>query len=261
MAQNPSSPIIVPETPNVSLVSFYGRKPPDFEALLLLLQGYLSNAFSQQFTALPLSQIHGTLLGCEGAKTPQGILNQWFIQKRNELRYINLTDFIDAVHQFATLSVQIRLAGYHSTIDYGFESREKHPYFRSFQFQNHDAVLMGWPYYQSQFPSDLGVFRQRAQQFNLLHKHQPQQGIDNDFYLRIGSVDPTIPASQLTAVETKIQEVLRTQSPLLLTLNHSSITFVQYQDLSLPPQTTQVVSLEEITFDTWAQLYPNAVYG
>jgi hypothetical protein len=261
MAQNPPSPIIVPETPNVSLVSFYGKKPPDFEALLLLLQGYLSNAFPQQFTALPLSQIHGTVLGCEGGKTPQGIVSHWFLKKRNELRYMNLTGFLDAVQQFATLSVQIRIAGYHSTIDYGFRSRDQHPYFRSFQFQNHDAVLMGWPYYQSQFPEDLGEFRQAAQQFNLLHKYQPQQGMDNDFYLRIGSVDPTIAESQLTLVETKIREILRTQSPLLLTLNSSSMALVQYQDLSLPPQTTQVFSLEEIPLNTLAQLYPDAVYG
>jgi|GEM_PF-1001173 hypothetical protein len=261
MAKNPPSPIIVPETPNVSLVSLCGKKPPDFEALLLLLQGYLSNAFPQQFTALSLSQIHGTLLGCEGAKTPQGIVSQWFLKRRNQLRYLNLNGFLDAIHHFESLSVQIRIAGYHSTIDYGFHSRDQHPYIRSFQFQNHDAVLMGWPYYQSRFPEDLGEFRQAAQQFNLLHKYQPQQGIDNDFYLRIGSVDPTVPESQLTAVEIKIQEILRTQSPILLTLNHSSIALVQYQDLSLPPQTTQIFSLEEITRDTWAKLYPDAVYG
>jgi hypothetical protein len=261
MAKNPPSPIIVPETPNVSLVSFYGKKPPDFEALLLLLQGYLSNALTQQFTALPLFQIHGTLLGCEGGKTPQGIVSHWFLKKRNELRYLNLTGFLDAVQQFATLSVQLRISGYHSTIDYGFRSREKHPYIRSFQFQNHDAVLMGWPYYQAQFPEDLGRFRETAQQFNLLHKYQPQNGIDNDFYLKIGSVDPTVSDSQLAAIETKIQEILRTQSPLLLTLNSSSMALVQYQDLSLPPQTTQVFSLEEIGHDTWAQLYPDATYS
>ncbi len=251
----------MPETPNVSLVSFYGKKPPDFEALLLLLQGFLSNQLSQQFTPLPLSQIHGTLLGCEGGKTPQGILNQWFLKKRNELRHINLASLIDAVNQFEQLSVQVRLAGYHSTIDYGFNSRDQHPYFRSFQFQNRKAVLRGWPFYQSQFLEDIGNFRQSVQTFNVLHKHQPQNGIDNDFYLRLGKVDSNIPDSQLAAIETKIQEFLRTQSPLLLTLNQNSIAYVQYQDLSLPPQTTQVFPIKEMTAASLAQLYPEATYA
>ncbi|MGB3401769.1 MAG: hypothetical protein WBA77_03690 [Microcoleaceae cyanobacterium] len=261
MAKNSPSPIIVPETPNVSLVSFYGKKPPDFEALLLLLQGYLSNELLRQFTPLPLPQIHGTLLGCEGGKTPQGILSQWFLKKRNQQRQINLAGLIDAVDQFEKLSVQIRLAGYHATIDYGFKSREQHPYFRSFQFQNRKAVLRGWPFYQSRFPEDIGNFRDSAQTVNVLHKHQPQKGVDNDFYLRIGNVDSDIPESKLAAIETKIQEFLRIQSPLLLTLNQSSIAFVQYQDLSLPPQTTQSFPIQAITVETLAQLYPEATYA
>ena len=251
----------MPATPNVSLVSFYGKKPPDFEALLLLLQGYLSNELAQQFTPLPLSQIHGTLLGCEGGKTPQGILSQWFLQKRNELRHMNLAGLIEGVNQFEQLSLQVRLAGYHSTVNYGFQSRGQHPYFRSFQFQNYQAVLQGWPYYQSQFPEDLGQFRDSAQTYNLLHKYQPQTGVDNDFYLRLGTVNSEVSESKLTAVETKIQEFLRTQSPLLLTLNHSSIAFVQYQDLSLIPQTTQSFPIKTITIETLAQLYPEATYA
>lgn len=226
-----------------------------------MLQGILSNELSQQFTPLPLSQIHGTLLGCEGGKTPQGILNQWFLKKRNEMRHINLTGLIDAVNQFEKLSVQIRLAGYHSTIDYGFKSRDQHPYIRSFQFQGDKAVLRGWPFYQSQFPQDIGNFRQSVQTFNVLHKHQPQNGIDNDFYMRIGKVDSNISENKLRAIEVKIQEFLRTQFPLLLTLNQSSIAFVQYQDLALSPQTTQVFPITEMTAGNLAQLYPEVTYA
>ncbi len=256
MAKNPPSPIIVPETPNVSLVSVYGKKAPDFEALLLLLQGYLSNQFSNQFKRIPLDQIHGTIIGCEGLKTPQGILSKWFLEKRNEFRYLKLEDFIPFVHRFEQLSVQIRIAGYQPHLDYGFRSQNQHPYRRSFQFRNHSAVLMGWPYYRSQFPPDLGQFRQDAQQFNVLHKYQPIDALDNDCYFKIGEIDPTIPEKKRVAVESKLQDMLKTQSPVLLSLNQKSLQFTQYQDLSLPRITTQVVSLETITSEQLKNWYP-----
>ena len=256
MANKPPSPIIIPDVPNVSLVSFYGQKTPDFTALLLLIQGYLSNEFSSQFTPMPLDQIHGTLIGCEGLKTPQGIINKWFLEKRKEFRYVKIPEFLTFVRQFEQLLVQIRMGGYHPSVDYGFRSQNQHPYDRSFQFQNQKAVIMGWPYYRSQFLPDLGEFRQQAQQFNLLHKYQPLNTVDNDFYLRIGEISPDIPEKKRIAVEYKIRELLKTQSPILLPLNQQSIQFTQYQDLSLPITTTQALDITEITPNQFISLYP-----
>lgn len=69
---------------NVSLVAFYRNKPPQLTALIDELQTYLdrTSLLKGKFQSYPLEQIHGTIIGCEGIKTKQGIISKWFLENR-----------------------------------------------------------------------------------------------------------------------------------------------------------------------------------
>ena len=69
----------------VSLVAFYGNKQSLLRELIEIIQNYLAQL--QNFTPYPIEQIHATILGCEGLRTPEGIISKWFYLNRKEIRY------------------------------------------------------------------------------------------------------------------------------------------------------------------------------
>ncbi|MGL5082802.1 MAG: hypothetical protein ACRC8A_15050 [Microcoleaceae cyanobacterium] len=247
----------IPECPNVSLVSFYGSKPPDFSRQILGLQSYLLGQFQDNFQPCPIEQVHATLIGCEGVKTPNGILSHWFQAERGETRYVNWLGFLDYLDQLSDLPLQIQIGGYCSTVDYGFLSQNQPPFERSFQLLGNTVVLIGWPFKAGNIVQDLNQFRKKAQHFNLLHKyHRQPAAVDNDFYLRLGSFQQNPSDQRWNLVSQSIREFLATSPPVSLTVTPENLTFVRYRDVLLSPSTTQTIKLRTATPEQLEGLYP-----
>lgn len=257
------SPLSIPAFPNVSLVAFYGDKPFRLAASIAQLQAYLSEStiLQNKFTSYQLGQVHGTIFGCEGLKTEGGIISKWFWEGREEIRYIDLSGFLNYLLDSDRLPMNIRLGGYEPSINYNYLSRDRHPYQRSFQLQPSGeqtwlAVLIGWPFWEECISLDLDGLRRDAQKFNLLHKYHVQSDrVDNDFYLRLGAVEGQLSPEAIATLETEIREMLRVKSFFDVTIKPENLSFVRYQDLSLPPETTEILPLMQATSDKLEALY------
>ncbi|WP_013321311.1 hypothetical protein [Gloeothece verrucosa] len=243
-------------TPNVSLVAFYGSKPPPFRNLIQQLQNYLVEELEEQFQPYVLEQIHGTMIGYEGVKTDKGILSQWFWEHRNEERYINLSASIDYIRHTQLLPLNIRLGGYHPNINYGSKNIDPSLFERSFQFINNFAVLRGWPFGEQQILSNLNQLRLEFQRFNLLHKYHPKaDSLDNDFYIRLGVLKVKPSDEKIKLIENRIRNCLKASCLVDILVDLENLSFVGYQDTSLPVTTTKVIPLKAATVAQIELLY------
>ncbi|MEM9272447.1 MAG: hypothetical protein AAGA80_05715 [Cyanobacteria bacterium P01_F01_bin.143] len=244
---------------NVSLVAFYGDKPWLLSQLIKNIQDYLTRL--PEFIPYQIEQIHATVLGCEGWKTASGIISKWFYQRRKEIRYLDGVGWVEYLQDHGFRSFDVYLGGYDRDRDYNFLSRHKHPYHRSFQLQkvnetSYIPILIGWPQRKGLITQELDQLRRDAQRFNLLHKyHEQTDNIDNDFYLRLGTINSSLSAEAIAAVEHHVREALRTRPSIKLSFSQDNLAFAQYQDLSLALATTKIISLREITGEQLLKLY------
>jgi len=247
---------------NVSLVAFYGDKTLQLKSLIQQLQECLTSSeiVGDKFIPYQLEQVHGTLIGCEGTKTDSGIVNQWFKQRRQETKYIDLEGLINHLQHQVDLPLTIRFGGYDRTIEYNYLSREQHLYLRSFQLQPAEnqvvPVLIGWSWENQKVSLTVDNLRRSFQKFNLLHKyHSTTESIDNDFYLRLGTINCQLSKANADAIATDLRNLLEAQPALNVPLNQEDIAFVQYQDLSLTPRKTKVIPISQITPENLNQMY------
>ena len=245
--------------PNVSLVAFYGDKPMALTALIQQLQANLTNRLGKDFMPYELAQVHGTIIGCEGVNTTQGVISKWYSDRRQETKYIDFLGLVNYLqHQLPPLTV--RIGGYDRRTEYNFRSRDRHLYERSWQLQSATnqiiPVLIGWSWQGDGVSLECDRLRRQLQQFNLLHKyHATPNAIDNDFYLRLGTINRQLNPELAARIAAEMRDFLATQPPLLLPIDLSNLAFAQYQDLSLSPATTKIVSIVEITPQQLRQLY------
>lgn len=248
---------VMPNSPNVSLVALYGNKPPHLTNCIQQLQSYLSAQLQEQFEPYQLEQIHGTIIGYKGVKTDKGILSQWFWEYRDEEKYINLSASIDYIHNTNLLPLKIGFNGYQPNFNYGFFSQNKSLFERSFQFINNFAVLIGWPVQEEQIVLDLYKLRLGFQQFNLLHKyHRKADSLDNDFYMALGILKVKPSDEKLRVIENEIRNKLKASSSLYVFVDLKNISFVRYQDPTLPLATTKIVLFQEASVAQIELLYP-----
>ena len=254
--------MLIPDVPNVSLVAFYGDKPSPLTRLIQELQTYLSELkiLQGKFTSYQLEQVHGTIIGCEGLKTASGIISKWFYECRQQTRYLNLPGLINYLQNQHSFPLTIRLGGYDGSCNYGFFSRNQHPFIRSFQLQPIGneitiPVLIGWSWQNNNISLEMDNLRRNVQQFNLLHKyHQTKDAIDNDFYLRLGTINGKLTPEALNAIAWEIRNILQAKS-LDISLDRNNLAFAKYQDLSIAIAKTQIITLPEATADNIEQLY------
>ena len=245
---------------NVSLVAFYGNKPPQLVALIQKLQTYLTHCKLVRNCFIPyqLEQVHGTIIGCEGTKTESGIIDKWFYDRRQETKYIDIPGLVDYL-QHQIVPITIRFGGYDRTSNYNFLSRDRHLYYRSFQLQQAQTqtipVLIGWSWDNS-VTLAIDDLRRNLQQFNLLHKyHQTPEAIDNDFYLRLGTINRQLTSEEINTISTDIRNLLATQPPNYIPITVNDLAFARYQDLLLTPVTTKAIAVTEISANQLLQLY------
>ncbi|PSB12214.1 hypothetical protein C7B62_02955 [Pleurocapsa sp. CCALA 161] len=239
---------------NISLIAFYGDKPAPLASLIQKLQTYLANhqLLQDKFIPYQLNQVHGTIIGCEGWKTDLGVVNQWFKEKRQETKYIDFAGLINYLQHQINLSITIRFGGYDRNTNYNFLSRDRHLYHRSVQLQSVDnntiPVLIGWSWQDHDVTLAIDNLRRELQRFNLLHKyHAIPDDIDNDFYLRLGTINAKLTSAEIEAISTDLCNWLKTQHPLYISITLNDLAFAQYQDLTLTPATTQIFPVAEIT--------------
>lgn len=252
----------IPDLPNVSLIAFYGNKPQQLTTLIQNLQNYLSNhqLIQDRFIPYQLTQVHGTIIGCEGLATESGVINKWFRDYRQQTRYIDFSGFLDYLQHQVDLPLTIRFGGYHRHGNYHFLSRQQSLYLRSFQLQTAASqtlpVLIGWSWCDHQVKLSIDNLRRNFQQFNLLHKyHRDPKASDNDFYLRLGTIEGELDGETIETIADEVRCLLENQPPSYISLQPENLTFAQYQDLSLNPLTTKVVSFNKITARELEQMY------
>jgi hypothetical protein len=257
-----SNYLAIPDVPNVSLVAFYGDKPLQLIALIKQLQNYLANheLTGKQFIPYQLEQVHGTIIGCEGLKTRLGVINKWFYERRAETIPINFTSLIDYLQTQVDLPLTIRFGGYDRTHNYNFLSWQQHLYLRSFQLQpganQTIPVIIGWSWANQGVSLEIDNLRRHLQKFNLLHKyHTTADALDNDFYMRLGTINSPLTSEVRQAIATEIRNLLATQPAIYISINLDNLAFAQYQDLLLTPATTKVIPVTQITASQLEQLY------
>ena len=249
---------------NVSLVAFYGNKPSELVTLIQKLQTYLANCelVRNHFIPYQLEQVHGTIIGCEGRKTESGIIDKWFYDRRQEIKYIDIPGLVNYL-QHQIVPITIRFGGYDRNSNYNFLSREQHLYYRSFQLSIAKTqtipVLIGWSW-DNDVTLAIDDLRRNLQQFNLLHKyHETPEAIDNDFYLRLGTIDRQLTSQEIDAIAIDLRNLLATQPPTYIPITLNDLAFARYQDLSLTPATTKVIPVTEISANQLQQLYCDRV--
>ena len=246
---------------NVSLVAFYGHKPTSLIDLIQKLQKYLANHSLIQDNFIPyrLEQVHGTIIGCEAISTELGVVSHWFRTRRQEDRYIDFSGLIDYLQYQINFPINIRFAGYNRHREYNLRSREQHLYQRSFQLQSGEQtipVVIGWSWHSDRISLEIDNLRRNLQQFNLLHKyHDTPEAVDNDFYLRIGTINSRLNNTKIESIAVEMRNLLETHPALDLALNLGDLAFAHYQDLLLTPATTRIFPVTEITAQQLEQLY------
>ncbi|MGF1590767.1 MAG: hypothetical protein ACFCU7_16290 [Pleurocapsa sp.] len=248
--------------PNVSFIAFYGDKSLQLTTFINKIQAYLVNheLIQDRFIPYQPEQIHGTIIGCEGFKIDSGVINQWFYEHRQETRYIDFPGLINHLQHQVNFPLSIRFGGYDRHTNYNFFSRNQHLYFRSFQLQPVDnqtiPILIGWSWENYSVSLAIDNLRRDLQQFNLLHKyHVTSDAMDNDFYLRLGTINGKLNSEEINAIATDIRNILESQLALYFPINLNDLAFAQYQDLSLTPAKTKVIPVGEITANQLEQLY------
>ncbi len=237
---------------NLSLVAFYGDKPVELSSLINKLQKRIVNheLIQNKFIPYQLEQVHGTIIGCEGLVTDSGIISKWFYEQRQETKQIDFPGLINYLQHQINFPITIRFGGYNPQQEYNFLSREQHLSLRSLQLQpaNNQTIpiVIGWSWKNNGVSREIDKLRRNLQQFNLLHKyHSNPDAIDNDFYLRLGTITKKLTLDEENAIAADLRNLLSTQAPLYIPINLNNITFVQYQDLLLPPATTKVIPISQ----------------
>ncbi len=245
----------IPDLPGISLVAYYRDKPDKLSLLIRDVQQQLDNIYGNNFIPYDLDQVHGTVIGCEGLKIAKGIVNKWFYKHRNELKYSDFSGLLSYFSNTKILPLKIRFGGYQQDVDYQFLSRRKHPTNRSFQLQNSDnnqliPIIIGWSSIEQEITTDFNQLRYDCQQYNFLHKyHQQEHDIDNDFYLRLGTITNNSNNNHKIEAEKIIIDYLQKRSPTIIELSNKNLALVKYQNLLLPLNNTEYYPLEKLNID------------
>ena len=115
---------------NLTLVAFYGQKPPALVRLIRTLQAELYTQLGKAFTAYRIEQVHGTIIGLEGIRTNAGITNTNFRSAIGESRVINFQGLFRFLLNTPLLPMNVRIGGFLQDSDSQFTSRGQHPYIR-----------------------------------------------------------------------------------------------------------------------------------
>ena len=249
--------IVVNNQMQTTLVAFYGTKPESFSRLIRLCQERISQSLRHGFIPYQVEQVHATLVGLEGCRIGDTIVNKNFLDHRGERRLMNFSALLELLRSKQFPHIQLRIGGYKAGENLGFDSRGKHPYERSFAIRGETAVAMGWPVNRSR---PLDCLRRSFTEVNVLHKeHRTETDVDDDFYFVLGRVDKRVATDEgIKEVHDELRQMLANIKPVELLLTPESLSIVAYLDTQLPLNTSRVFDLMKSGVDgpTLVRLYP-----
>ena len=255
----------VPGLMQFTLVAFYGPKPQPFSNLLRSCQDKLAKLLRSSFHPYDIEQIHGTLVGLEGFRERELIINQNFAEHRGQRLNMDLDAILQLLRSSHLLPMKIHIGGFKPYKDYGFTSRGQHPYVRTFTIQDRAAVVMGWPVFTKHDPAPLDRLRQSFQAVNVLHKfHKRSENVDNDFFFVIGRVDRSPQENEFDIQEAEhvIREHLAGLQPFQVHLDLAQLFVVGYLDTQLPVSTSCWFKVDDLKdeqiLSRIALLYPES---
>jgi hypothetical protein len=244
----------------LTFVSHYGPKPAPFAEKIRLLQSMIAERLGGGFKPYGVEQVHGTIIGLEGARFGTGIRNDNFWRFRKLERFIDFERLLDFLRALPEPDWDVHVGGYDLARDHGFTSVGQHPFLRSFSVPGEIAVAMGWPHRSGNVAPSLDELRRAFQQFGALHKwHQRESDVDNDFFFVLGRVAQNTEPAQRDAVQQIIRDHLAA-APLQLPVTRATLSFVAYLDPQLPPDTSKTFRLNDpqVTASLLTGIYDDA---
>src|SRR3974377_1280361 len=103
----------------LTLVSHYGPKLAPFAEKIRLLQSLIAEQLGARFEPYTAEQVHGTIIGLEGARVGTRIRNENFRRFRGEERFINFQGLLDFLRIRPEPDWDVRVGGYDLGCDYG----------------------------------------------------------------------------------------------------------------------------------------------
>jgi hypothetical protein len=238
----------------LSLVSYYGDKPPALRDLILALQEQLSKHLGSAFRPYAMEQVHATIMGMETEVENGAIYSKWYMENRGITVPVDLAGLTSYL-QSRLPPIKIRIGGYQPEQDHGFISRGQHPYERSFSIQGSTAVAMGWPVEPAgvglRYTTDLYALRTAFETYHLCHKWNKDGYRDNDFFFVLGKIDQDLADQQHVEAAAAAVRQLMAEREQIITLNADTLSLVAYVDTELPLHSSRVFPIQNarLAFD------------
>jgi hypothetical protein len=239
-----------------SLIAFHGPAKPEpvrrlVEDAVARLGSALAN-FPGLFRRYPLDQVHATILGLEGTRAGDALVN--LNARAREQAHglaaepMDLRGLVDSLLRHPW-PLPIRFGGHSPDTCNPYDPRP--PWERTFDVREDGlAVLIGWPWSEgSPFAPSLLGLRKLAERHGVVHKyHVDPAARDNDLFLVVGGIDARAlqalgehrPAA-MAALELGRGEVRRwlERTPLEVELAIEHLSVVEYRS----------TTLEEVSFE------------
>jgi hypothetical protein len=232
---------------DVTLVAYYGDKPPLLASLIQDTINELSDCLGNGFCPYPLSQVHSTVIGLDGRRMGKRLINTNYAELRNEVRPMDLNAALQILKDKSLLPFDVTIGGFSDGGRYSFKSRGVDPYLRSFSLQGHYAVTMGWPYSNGEYSQSIDKLRRAFNSANILHKyHVSPDSEDNDFFFVLGNVvKENVDPDQLEEAQSHMRSFLAAYKPVSVPVYRDCLYVVAYIDTKLQPKMSCCYTLDE----------------
>lgn len=232
---------------DVTLVAYYGDKPPQIAELISAAIDELSALLGKKFVPYRLHQVHGTIIGLEGRRAGKHIINTNHTKWRKQTCPMDLKAALQILKEKPLLPFDVTIGGFIDGGPYSFTSRNTVPYMRSFSVQGKYAVAMGWPYRDGVYSKSVDQLRRAFNAANILHKyHCAPDAEDNDFFFVLGNIiKDDIDPIQLLETQGRLRTFFATHEPVTVTISRSCLRMVAYVDEKLALETSYSCTLDE----------------
>ncbi|WP_319576741.1 hypothetical protein [uncultured Desulfobacter sp.] len=232
-------------TPQLTLVSHYGKKPDSIVNMILLLQDKISRSLGSSFRPYELEQVHGTIIGLKCIFRNKKLINEYFKLYLNKEEKVNIEGFLNFVQSDKIGEIVIQVGGWQANKNYKFESSSQHPYFRSFLFQNKIAVAFGWPVENGIYSESLYNLRKKFEKFKFYHKHNKYGYKDNDFYFVLGRISKARISPMLLQQTEEAIRLALSKIKEKITINKDTLSIVAHVDNQLPIATSEAFCMND----------------
>lgn len=237
----------------VTMISLYKEKTFSLIEIIKSIQNIInSSIFAERYKAYKINQIHGTIVGLERNSNLPNFFNanMWIdLKRKTQMEFSELNDVVSKY-----LPMILQIGGFGKSFN-EFKSFNKIPYERSFQINRKTgkAILIGWPHIEYDFSiRNLWNLRQEIEdRCNIRHKYA--QWEDNDYFIVPGNLGGIKEGSEkfeneLSAIEHDVRSIL-SANPVEVTLSYNNIFIAQYEDESLPLESTRIFPLNEVSIN------------